>query len=313
MKAFILQTLLIVISLGCQGNRENQENILYQVGAFQLTESGFRQRFQKELDLHDPILLSDQNFIAPIKEKVLEEFALEALLLGWDSRQRAPVPDEQVFAKIKNLFPNSNQWEKFDNNSVFFKKMKAAIVKKRLLKTLPLSTQDISEEFQALKKTYWSDESSFRDKASVKLQQIVLRNELQAIGIYKKLKDGVASFDEMARQFSVGPEAVKDGHLGWVHKGSLSVFDEAFQLPELRISKPKKSPYGFHIFRVLDKQKARKLPLDRLKEQLTQKRIKKAQGITYKKWLEAELATLNVKKDQKKIDQLEVMSKKEYL
>lgn len=75
----------------------------------------------------------------------------------------------------------------------------------------------------------------------------------QADNIYQQLKSG-KDFAHMAKQYSLdATSAIKGGDLGWVNSGDLvPEFEQAMdKLPLNRISKPIKSPYGWHIIEVL--------------------------------------------------------------
>lgn len=77
--------------------------------------------------------------------------------------------------------------------------------------------------------------------------------EKQAYNVYQQLKAG-KDFAHMAKQYSLdATSAIKGGDLGWVNSGDLvPEFEKAMDgLPVNKISKPVKSPYGWHIIQVL--------------------------------------------------------------
>ena len=71
--------------------------------------------------------------------------------------------------------------------------------------------------------------------------------------IYAKLREG-ANFDDLARQYSKGPNAEKGGDMGYIEKGQmLEALDNAiFKLKPGNFSEPVKSEIGYHIFKVED-------------------------------------------------------------
>ena len=73
--------------------------------------------------------------------------------------------------------------------------------------------------------------------------------------IYQALKDG-ADFAELAKKYSQDPgSAKKGGELGWLQKGALvkEFEDAAYSMKKGDISKPVKTPFGYHIIKLEDK------------------------------------------------------------
>lgn len=89
-------------------------------------------------------------------------------------------------------------------------------------------------------------------------QDVSMTNEeavKQANSLYEQLKSG-KDFSLMAKQYSLDPtSAAKGGDLGWVVPEELvKPFADAMEsLPLHTISKPIKSPFGWHLIEVLDR------------------------------------------------------------
>lgn len=82
--------------------------------------------------------------------------------------------------------------------------------------------------------------------------------KIQVNNIYQQLKSG-KDFAELAKHYSLdGATAVKGGDLGWVSGGELvPAFEKAMDKLALNeISKPVKSPFGWHIIQVLERKVA---------------------------------------------------------
>lgn len=79
----------------------------------------------------------------------------------------------------------------------------------------------------------------------------------QINNLYQQIKAG-KDFGVMAKQYSVdAASAVKEGDLGWVTSDELvPAFAEAMdKLPLHQVSKPVKSPFGWHLIEVLERKK----------------------------------------------------------
>ncbi len=86
-----------------------------------------------------------------------------------------------------------------------------------------------------------------KDEISFELAKIEMDN------VYAKLKEG-ANFDDLAMQYSKGPNAEKGGDMGYIEKGQmLEALDSAiFKLKPGEFSEPVKSEIGYHVFKVED-------------------------------------------------------------
>jgi len=86
-----------------------------------------------------------------------------------------------------------------------------------------------------------------KDEVSFELAKVEIE------GVYNKLKEG-GNFDDLAKQFSQGPNAEKGGDIGYIEQGQmLEALDKAiFKLKPGEFSEPVKSEIGYHIFKVED-------------------------------------------------------------
>ena len=122
----------------------------------------------------------------------------------------------------------------------------------------------------------------FRIPEEVKVRQIVVSSEEEAIKILEKLKKSPPSaFERIAREKSEGPEAERGGLMGYFRKGDLPMEMEEviFNLSVGQISQVVKTAYGYHIFRVEEKRPPRTLPFsavkDRIKAKIFEEKMKK--------------------------------------
>ena len=121
----------------------------------------------------------------------------------------------------------------------------------------------------------------FRIPEEVKVRQIVVSSEEEAIKILEQLKKSPPSaFERIAKEKSEGPEAKRGGLMGYFRKGDLPMEMEEviFNLSVGQISQVVKTAYGYHIFRVEEKRPPRTLPFsavkDRIKAKLFEERMK---------------------------------------
>ncbi|MEP3349613.1 MAG: peptidylprolyl isomerase [Marinomonas sp.] len=81
---------------------------------------------------------------------------------------------------------------------------------------------------------------------------ILVKTKSEAELIKAKLDKG-ADFYKLAKQFSTCPSGKKGGDLGEFRKGDMvAAFDKAvFNGPLLKVQGPVKTPFGFHLIKVL--------------------------------------------------------------
>jgi peptidyl-prolyl cis-trans isomerase D len=137
-----------------------------------------------------------------------------------------------------------------------------------------------------LQKYYNDNQDQFRTQDRVRVRHILIKTptpgpdgkvdqkaldeaRAKAEDVLKQLKAG-ADFAELAKKYSDDPGSKdKGGELGWYTKDSelVSEFKEAMlSLPKGQISQPVKSPFGFHIIQVEDKETAGMKTLAQVKD-----------------------------------------------
>jgi peptidyl-prolyl cis-trans isomerase D len=92
----------------------------------------------------------------------------------------------------------------------------------------------------------------------------------KAEDILKKVRRPGAKFDDLARQFSEDASKDSGGDLGWIVEGQMVAEMEkvAFGLPKGSISDVVKTPYGFHIVKIVDRQTARTRSLEEVRGEI---------------------------------------------
>ena len=97
----------------------------------------------------------------------------------------------------------------------------------------------------------------------VHVRQIVVKTEEEGTRLLDQIKKR-EDFAELARKYSIAPEAAQGGDLGWFGRGIMPppIEDTAFSLRVGKVSKVVESPYGYHLFKLLEKRGPAKSQLD---------------------------------------------------
>jgi peptidyl-prolyl cis-trans isomerase C/foldase protein PrsA len=112
----------------------------------------------------------------------------------------------------------------------------------------------------------------FHQPDEVRAAQIVVRTAEQARSIEHKIRSG-KDFGEMARTYSLSPDAKRGGDLGYFPRGQMPrQFDEViFRLKVNQVSGVVRSEYGFHLFKLVARRPARQKRLPEVRGQIEQK------------------------------------------
>ena len=116
---------------------------------------------------------------------------------------------------------------------------------------------------------YTRHRERFRVGRRWRVRQIVSITQDEAERLRGKLIQG-ASFDELARKESQGPERGRGGDLGFFESGELPESIEAVvkYLAEGEISRVVASPSGYHLFQVTERRSAGIRPLESVREEI---------------------------------------------
>jgi peptidyl-prolyl cis-trans isomerase C len=99
---------------------------------------------------------------------------------------------------------------------------------------------------------------------------ILVPTEAGAVRVIRKLNDG-AGFAALAKAESADDSRSRGGEIGWVNSGTLpkSFTDAAAALePGQYTTRPVKTPYGWHVIRLLERRAASAPPLENIRAQL---------------------------------------------
>jgi peptidyl-prolyl cis-trans isomerase C len=198
-----------------------------------------------------------------LRRRVLDELVARSLLLQEARRRGIVIGQDQVeraFLRIRAEYPGTH----FDD-LLAQERLSQAELKARLKDQLTIERLFEQEVFPQvvvsdaeIDRYYGDHPQEFQEPERVRVLQIVVPTKDEANQLREKLRRNPQSFAEVARKSSVAPEGKAGGDLGFIGKGSgfPEVFDVAFTLPVNQVSDVTPSPYGFHLFKVVEKRSA---------------------------------------------------------
>src|SRR5210317_39728 len=136
--------------------------------------------------------------------------------------------------------------------------LKESLIMEKLLEQAVYSMVSVSDEEVAA--YFKANRDQFDRPEQVRARQIVVADEAEGQEVLGILRQE-HPFAEVAAEYSLSPDAEQGGDLGFLGRGEMPPeFDESvFDLPVKRLSDLVKSEYGYHIFLVEEKRKAKRL------------------------------------------------------
>jgi parvulin-like peptidyl-prolyl isomerase len=132
---------------------------------------------------------------------------------------------------------------------------------------------------------YDKNQKEFHKKERVKALHIMVESEEEIREIQKELESKKTTFQALAMEYSLGPEGSKGGDLGYFEAGQMpEEFDDVFKLKINKVSGIIKTPYGFHLFKVVDKINERKMNFEESKSRVKKNLLHKLQDQAFQEW-----------------------------
>jgi parvulin-like peptidyl-prolyl isomerase len=240
-----------------------------------------------------------------LKKRVLDELVSRSVLLQQARARSVAVGQDQVeraFLRLRSEYPGTH----FDD-LLAQERLSAAELKARLKDQLTIEKLFNDEVFppvqvgeEEVQRYYAEHAAEFEQPERVRVLQVVVKTREEALKIREELRRKPQSFGEVARRASIGPEGRNGGDLGYFGRGAgmPEVFDVCFKLGLNVLSEVTPSPYGFHIFKVLDRKPAAKRPLEQVRSQIQQKLLRERRARAQEEYLSALLGKARIQIDE---------------
>lgn len=131
------------------------------------------------------------------------------------------------------------------------------------------------------------------------MAQIIVRDRRKAEEILRRLKKG-EDFGRVAQEVSIGPEASLGGDLGFFGRGVMpeAVDKAVFSLSSGQISGIVKSPFGYHIFKLLARDEGGRKSFAEVREKILTDIKKQKEEKAYTGWLAGLRARAVIKRNE---------------
>ncbi|OGW86513.1 MAG: hypothetical protein A3C35_08090 [Omnitrophica bacterium RIFCSPHIGHO2_02_FULL_46_11] len=248
-----------------------------------------------------------QGELESIRLKLLNQMIEDKLVYQEAQKLGITVEDVEVddeIAAFKQQFPKGANFEKEMENSgltiddikkrfrerLSIEKLHQSVIRGRVVVSPPEAEQYFKEHPE-----------EFTQKERVKVFCITIRKNEEAIkkgtmdeaakkkteSLLKDLKRG-ADFEKLAMQNSQDTHADQGGYVGFVQRGDMvSNIDQVlFSLPPGSISDVLETEYGYHVFKVIEKQPAFTKTFEQAKDEITEKLFRAQAHQRFIEWMD---------------------------
>lgn len=312
MRRFLLCFLILS---GCEFGRPSlAKKIVLDVNGRQMMAKEFAEELAFRLKDQDALSAKDPKMLAIVKAKIVEEFLVQTLSEAWAKENTVVVKAEELEAQIQAVqknYPDDISFQQaISDQGLTFKawreRLHDTLMQKQVSqKVVANVTPPTEAEMQAY---YQEHRSEFSMPETAQIRQIMVATESDVKMIEQELKKG-KSMSELAKKYSISPEASQGGMVGWVEKDLSDVFEAAFRMRQGQRSPTFKSAFGWHIFEVAGRKPSRLKAYSEVKAQIKSILIEKREQSLYLAWLEEQVRKARVFKDQAFIDALKVETK----
>jgi len=287
-KILLLTLLALWLIVGCSSQETVASPVLLRVDSRTLTLDQFHQQFEKSLPSGQKLSFEERkglerSFLAQIIDR---ELALaEADRLGIALQ---PEELERAIAEIRREYPQGEFETMLTERNLTLENWRLDLQTSLLMEKIVRQAvyAQVSVDDAEIEGYYTQHKNDFDRPVQVRARQIVVGGEEEGKQVLERLRQGEA-FADVARKFSLSPDAEQGGDLGFFARGEMpEEFDTAvFGLPVGRISDLIKSEYGFHVFLVEEKRKAHRLNLDEARDEIRRLLLSEKEKKAHQEWL----------------------------
>ena len=310
LKGFFVFSFVLSIS-GCWWSSSKvAAKPVVQVNNKSLDVKDFSELLASKLKNFDALAAKDPNNVKRAKEEIIRNFILQSLISDFAAENNISIADDELEKEINSIrssYPDDLSFRRvLAEENIAFSDWKDSLRQTLLDKKVfaKVSSGIKKPSTDEVKKYYNEKKDRYKKKERVYLRQIVTDDLTKA----QSIRDEIKKFDfaDLAKKFSVSPEGKAGGLVGWVERGSVDIFDKAFQLPIGGISPVLESSYGFHIFKVERKAAPGYASVEEVKDEIESALTGNKEQAEFLRWLDAQIRNARVLRDNALIDAISV-------
>lgn len=306
--------LCFIFLISCHSKQQDRfEDAVVNVNDQVLTGSDFSKILVRKF-IEQDIKYPKTEIITVLKKQIVEDFILQSIFNDYAQEENILVKKElldQEFDSFVNKYPDKDSFDIFLNESGQNKTSFRAMIKDQILRDLVkediLLKQDFKLDQKSVAEYYNKNKDEFKTENQIKIKQIVFESEEDGIKILELLKkDKNKNFEVFAEKYSLGPEKVNGGDLGWVNVSSYPAFEEAAKSSVGQVTEIIKSENGFHIFKIVDKKGPGTKTLAEVENKIKTKLLNEQKNIFLNSWIKEKVNDSKIKINEDLISKITV-------
>ncbi len=167
-----------------------------------------------------------------------------------------------------------------------------AVLQEEIGSKVKVEDKDVQDYFGAHPDEFSGDQ--------IRARHILVRTEEEAKQVLERLAKK-ESFEELARTLSADQaSAAKGGDLDYFRREQMvpEFGKAAFALKPGETSGVVKTPFGYHVIKLVDRKKGQPLTFDQVKDQLRRRLLDERQGQRFQEWIKSLEAAAKVTRDE---------------
>jgi len=276
---------------GAETRVERSSDVVATVGSAKITVGDLDREFNRYKNLLRFEETKSAVDSIRVKKSLLYRLIDESLLNLEAEKLGIEVSEKELELELHNLLSEYDQAKLslvLAKNEMSFEEWKAGV--KKNLRSRKLVEREIDSKIKVgekeVKQFYKENSDQFKWPERVRAMQIMVEDETTAERVRKKLTGG-GDFGKIAREYSQSPDSMVGGDLGFFGRGQMPPeFEEAvFDLKEGEISNVIESIYGFHLFKVVKKEKPRVMKYKEARDRIRQLLLERKREKEFKGWI----------------------------
>jgi parvulin-like peptidyl-prolyl isomerase len=300
LKVFLMRSffiLFIFLYIACTGSEKvvdaSNDAVVAEVNGINITVDKLRDETQllmKQFRVANKNALTEEEKIL-LKTKGLNRIIRNNLLIMEASSSGISLTRDEyevAFSEAKSGYEGDSFREYLQDKGISSKLWQTRLKNNLLIDKLINSKFkiDLSDDESRARAYYKAHKERFEIGQMVRAFHIMVATEDESKVVHRAINSQKKSFSELARMYSLAPETSIGGDLGYFEIDQMpEEFAEIVKLKKNQVSDVIKTPYGYHIFKVVDVKIPRQLTFSESKKSIFEQFARLDQSNSFKKWL----------------------------
>ncbi len=287
---------------GCRGQKEEviEDEVLATIDGMTITAQEFKSAIDKLKTGIPGEEGIDEERARVMKINLLNQLIEKKILTAEAEKLGITVSKEEIDAEVENIigeYPDSKVFnEKVKEIDIDISQWRKEIEYKILLGKLieAVASKGVKITPEEVEKYYNEHRYEYDTPKKVRALQIMVETRAEADMVMELILGG-EDFSELAKTYSISPDSTKGGDLGYFSIDEMPPdFEIVFDMKPEEVSNVVESPYGFHIFKVIDIREAKDMTLSEAREDIEGKlKVMKLEE-EYGKWFDEIMSRMKI-------------------